>query len=220
MQEQGAKAQDTHNAILDAAIELFISEGFEKTPMDDIASAAKVAKGTLYYHFASKEGIVDAIVERYTSEVEARLSAVASNMELGFVEKLGQAGSVIAEVNNAHFGKLHRMKYIDIHHKTLRAMVEHGAPYFARIIEDGNKAGLCSVEYPFECAEIVLAASQYLLDPESGAESFPRRIKALARLSASIFGMDPKVFERIYQVAENVEIPSVETTNGGNNNKK
>jgi AcrR family transcriptional regulator len=214
MQEQSEKSQDTQNTILDAAIELFISEGFEKTPMDGIASAAKVAKGTLYYHFASKEGIVDAIVERYAADIEKRLASIASNSALGFVEKLGQVGSAIEELNTAHFSKLHRMKYIDIHRKTLKAMVEHCAPHLASIIEEGNREGPCSVEYPLEYAQIVLAASQYLLDPEYGVENLPRRIKALARLSASIFGMDSEVFEKIYGVAENDAMTPPGNANG------
>jgi AcrR family transcriptional regulator len=195
----GRQVQDTRDAILDAAIELFITEGFEATPMDSIAASANVAKGTLYYHFASKEGIVNAVVERYAAAMDARLAIVEMDAKLSFMEKLSAAVSAMEELNTIHFSKLHRMKYIDIHKKTLRAMVEHCAPYFARIIEEGNRAGHCNVEYPFEYAEIVLAASQFLLDPEAGVENFPRRIKALSQLSASVFGVDAEVFERIYK---------------------
>jgi AcrR family transcriptional regulator len=218
MQESGSKSQDTRSAILDAAIELFIRAGFEKTPMDEIASAAGVAKGTLYYHFSSKEGIVDSIVERYTAALEARLAAVVSNAGLDLVEKFGEASSAIGEINSVHFAKLHRMKYIDINHKTLQAMVGHCAPYLAGIIEEGNAKGLCAVEFPVEFAEIMLAASQYLLDPEYGAENLPRRIKALARLSALVLGMDAEDLERIYgKAAEDDAAPRAGIPGGGRN---
>ncbi len=41
--------------IFQAAIDVFSLRGFEKATMDEIASRANVAKGTIYYHFKSKE---------------------------------------------------------------------------------------------------------------------------------------------------------------------
>jgi AcrR family transcriptional regulator len=196
------KAQETSDSILDASIELFIRYGFEKTSMDTIAVAAKVAKGTLYYHFASKEGIVDAIVERYAAEGEARLSAIAADGGKGFVEKLGAAVAVLSDLNNASFSRLHRMKYIDIHAKTGAAMIERFGPLFARMIDEGNREGRCAVEFTLEYAQILLAASQALLDPEAGVEQQPRRLAALTQLAARAFGMDAETTRRIFQPLE------------------
>ncbi|WP_353963340.1 helix-turn-helix domain-containing protein [Tepidibacillus marianensis] len=43
--------------MFDAAIDVFSEYGFEKAKMDLIAEKANVAKGTIYYHFKSKEEI-------------------------------------------------------------------------------------------------------------------------------------------------------------------
>ncbi len=196
------RVNETCSAILDAAIELFTANGFEATPMDAIAVAAKVAKGTLYYHYASKEGIVNAIVERDAAAVEAKLASIEADVGLGFVEKFAASITAMTELIIASFSKLHRMKYIDIRDKTLQAMVEHCAPHFARIFEKGNTAGLCRVEYPLEYAEILLASSQALLAPRAGVENFPRRINALVRLSSLAFRMDTETFAQIYKPLE------------------
>ncbi|HYW84647.1 MAG TPA: hypothetical protein VFB30_15400, partial [Spirochaetia bacterium] len=98
--------------------------------------------------------------------------------------------------------KLHRMKFIDFRDKTQRAMIVHCAPHFARIFEKGDAAGLCRVEYPLEYAEILLASSQFLFVPRNGVENFPRRIKALVKVSALAFGMDTEVFAQIYKPLE------------------
>jgi len=196
------RTSETCNAILDAAIELFTANGFETTPMDAIAVAAKVAKGTLYYHFSSKEGIVNAIVERDAAAVEARLSSITADANLGVVEKFSAYVLALTELLAVSFSKLHRMKYIDIRDKTLRAMVEHCAPYFARIFEAGNVAGVCHVEYPLEYAEILLSSSQLLLAPRAGPENIPRRIKALVGISALALGMDARILEEIYAPLE------------------
>ncbi|MDZ4832958.1 MAG: TetR/AcrR family transcriptional regulator [Candidatus Melainabacteria bacterium] len=52
------KREVTRQDILAAAGLLFIKKGYESTSVDDIAEAANVAKGTLYYHFKSKDDVL------------------------------------------------------------------------------------------------------------------------------------------------------------------
>jgi AcrR family transcriptional regulator len=56
--------EKTKAAILQTALELFRSRGFEVTTMRDIASVAKVATGAAYYYFPSKESIVSAYYDQ------------------------------------------------------------------------------------------------------------------------------------------------------------
>lgn len=52
------------NKIIDAATILFNEQGYFQTSMDDIASHANVAKGSLYYHFKSKaELFTEAVID-------------------------------------------------------------------------------------------------------------------------------------------------------------
>jgi AcrR family transcriptional regulator len=50
--------------ILDAAFARFSELGFEEVTMTDVAAAAGVARATVFNHFRSKQGLVDAITER------------------------------------------------------------------------------------------------------------------------------------------------------------
>jgi AcrR family transcriptional regulator len=45
---------DTRQRLFEAAVELIAEQGFSATTVDDIAQRAMVAKGTVYYNFASK----------------------------------------------------------------------------------------------------------------------------------------------------------------------
>jgi AcrR family transcriptional regulator len=56
-----AKA-DTRQRIIDAATRLFITEGWDRTTTRGIASAARIATGTLFNYFESKEAIVAALI--------------------------------------------------------------------------------------------------------------------------------------------------------------
>ena len=52
----------TKKAIFDSAIKIFSAKGYNEAIMDEIAQNAGVAKGTLYYHFKSKEEIFSFII--------------------------------------------------------------------------------------------------------------------------------------------------------------
>jgi AcrR family transcriptional regulator len=184
------KPQNTRDNILDGAIHLFTSCGFENTPMDSIATQAGVAKGTLYYHFDSKEGIVKAIIERYMATLREAIASVEAGPPTDFWGKLSALAKTIAEINSSAFAKLHRMKYIDIEKKTITAMIKCLAPALGRLVEEGNKNGFCSVGHPAEFAEICVVASSFLFDPENAhGRSSERRVEVFIELIAKILGV-------------------------------
>jgi AcrR family transcriptional regulator len=53
---------ETIDLIFDAAVEVFAEYGFERAKVDDIAMKAGIAKGTIYYHFKSKEELFVALM--------------------------------------------------------------------------------------------------------------------------------------------------------------
>ncbi len=48
---------DTHRALMDAALEVFLRRGFARATTREIAAAAGVAEGTIYRHFADKHAL-------------------------------------------------------------------------------------------------------------------------------------------------------------------
>ncbi|MFJ8011721.1 ScbR family autoregulator-binding transcription factor [Streptomyces sp. NPDC096339] len=57
------RALRTRRAIVDAAAVVFEDRGYDGATLSDIARLAKVTKGALYFHFASKEDIAQAVIE-------------------------------------------------------------------------------------------------------------------------------------------------------------
>lgn len=64
-------SQAKREAILDAAVHEFGSQGFADTSMDRIADVAHVSKRTVYNHFPSKEELFAAIVQRLQARCDA-----------------------------------------------------------------------------------------------------------------------------------------------------
>lgn len=57
------KAEATRQRILDAAARVFVNKGYVATRLTDIAKAADMRAGSLYYHFESKEQIFEEVVD-------------------------------------------------------------------------------------------------------------------------------------------------------------
>jgi AcrR family transcriptional regulator len=64
MATQAERRAATIEAILNAGRLLFGERGFAATTMDDIAEQARVAKGAVYHHFATKEAVFDAVFDQ------------------------------------------------------------------------------------------------------------------------------------------------------------
>jgi AcrR family transcriptional regulator len=70
-----AKAEETRERILNAALTLFREKGFDETTMRDVAAAAEMATGAAYYYFRSKEELVMALYVRTGEEKREFLPA-------------------------------------------------------------------------------------------------------------------------------------------------
>jgi len=64
------KGTDTRRRILDVALELFSTQGYEKTSLREIAERLDIKKASLYYHFSSKEALVAALADRLLEPVD------------------------------------------------------------------------------------------------------------------------------------------------------
>ncbi len=64
-EEQFTRGERTRQAILDAAEQLFLEQGYHATSMRQIASQAGIAVGGVYNHFAGKEAIFVALLEQH-----------------------------------------------------------------------------------------------------------------------------------------------------------
>ncbi|WP_346898393.1 TetR/AcrR family transcriptional regulator [uncultured Roseibium sp.] len=54
----------TREQIVEAADQLFYRQGYEHTSFSDIAGAVKISRGNFYYHFKTKDEILEAVIEQ------------------------------------------------------------------------------------------------------------------------------------------------------------
>ena len=144
-----SKSDRTRQRILDAAAACFQEHGFASVTLKDIAGRAGLQAGSLYYHFDSKEEIVEAVliagVERAfgsTREAVAALGvgadplarlrvAIATHLRVVLME------SAYASANLRIFGQVPE----EIRARHLKLHRAYGA-YWAALFEDAAAAGL------------------------------------------------------------------------------
>lgn len=67
------KGNTTRGHIVDSADRLFYQRGYESTSFADIADSVQISKGNFYYHFKSKDEILDAVIQNRLENTENML---------------------------------------------------------------------------------------------------------------------------------------------------
>jgi len=73
--------------IIETAEKIFITSGFSRVSMDELARELGMSKKTLYAHFDSKDALLKAVLERRVTRVNAELEFVIASKRT-FTEKL------------------------------------------------------------------------------------------------------------------------------------
>ena len=77
----------TKRKILEASMKLFAEKGYDATSIEEITATVGVAKGTLYYHFSSKEEIFNFLVEEGIKLLQNSIDIKTSKLP-NYIDKL------------------------------------------------------------------------------------------------------------------------------------
>jgi AcrR family transcriptional regulator len=71
-------AEATNAALVESAAACFYEQGYAATSLDEVARRARVTKGAIYHHFASKRDLFMAVLEQKEEEGAGKVAAVAA----------------------------------------------------------------------------------------------------------------------------------------------
>ncbi|MEO0184713.1 MAG: TetR/AcrR family transcriptional regulator [candidate division WOR-3 bacterium] len=141
--------KDMRERIMESAITIFARKGFFETTVDDIARAAKVAKGTIYLYFRDKSDIYINILEWQLSSALADLQAV-SKEKLSSTQRLRRIAEdwLLHSVDFHRFFPVISMENINQALKIMKEVKKRVFPIIgqiicsvANIIDEGIKNG-------------------------------------------------------------------------------
>ncbi len=147
------KSEVSRQRILDAAAKTFRDKGYVATRLQDIAEAAGLRAGSIYYHFASKEQILEAVFDIGTtrlrqsvSDAVALLPATASHRDQIFAAARTHLSTLLAQgdytsANIRNFGQI--PEEIQIRHREAR---QHYEQDWRDLFEAARAAGEVRVD--------------------------------------------------------------------------
>ncbi|HIW34711.1 MAG TPA: TetR/AcrR family transcriptional regulator [Candidatus Paenibacillus intestinavium] len=209
------KPEERKQEILDAAAILFTTKGYGKTTINDILQTVGIAKGTFYYHFQSKEEVMDAIVMQFINQGVTAAQHIMNDSTLNAHEKMFRilgAQSHETDHKGEMIEQLHQINNAEMHQKSLVETIIRLTPILTKIVEQGIREGIYNTPAPREVIEFLLVSSQFLLDRGIfpwNAEELVKKAHALAYMIEKTLGAQegsfayiPMLYERMIQQEE------------------
>ncbi|MEY8417931.1 TetR/AcrR family transcriptional regulator [Oscillospiraceae bacterium 44-5] len=173
--------EQTVQLILDTASTLFLQKGYDKTTLQDIIDATKLSKGAIYHHFASKEAILIAVVDRIGEFNSAVLAEIRDKKGLTGAEKLREMFRTAVRLS-FQGGILNMLPFLIENPKFMALQMEsilnEAAPcYVLPILREGIADGSIRADYPEQLAEVLLLMTDLWLHPVL-RPSTPEQVRA------------------------------------------
>ncbi len=157
--------------ILDAAEELFHSLGVDGTSMDQLAVDAKVSKRTVYNHFATKDLLFQAILQRMFDKL-SQGSVVRFDTSLSIAQQLHQiAQDEVAMLSSDAFLRVAKIAIMQVMQRPeLAQLMSNSAMgckrYLESFLTDACAAGVLEIiDIPFASKQFVYQLKSFVFYP-------------------------------------------------------
>jgi AcrR family transcriptional regulator len=194
--------------ILDAALQLFLSRGFDATTINDILDATGLSKGAFYHHFEAKDDVLAALVKRMSAAGLAAARAMLDAAGPDTASKLTAffAGGSRYKLENVEAlrGMLHsywRDENLRLQVRMQAAMVDLIVPVLAETLAEGKRTGELSIGDPEETARVLLHIATLINDAFLAGMRLNDRTAATALCSARVTTTE-RAIERLLGLRE------------------
>ena len=186
---KGEKGEKRKQELLKIAYRMFIQKGYEETSIDEIIAEAHIAKGTYYYHFPSKEALLEEVISMMINDEVQRAKEVVSaalpvpQKLVGVIAALrpGQDETNISDV-------LNRRENLIMHDKIGRRIVAEAVPLLTEVVSEGTGQGMFECDHIPERVKMILVMSQNLFDSGDAA---PADIEVFIDVTEKTLGAKP-----------------------------
>ena len=199
--------------ILDIAEHLFETKGFDNTSTNDILNEIGIARGTLYYHFKSKEEILDAIIDRLTKQLLEKAKEFVKQEDVPLSQQLTlimlELNVSCGNFNHKILEQVHKPHNALMHQKIQAHLLSELTPLISTLIKEGIAQGIYQTDYPEEVAEMLFLYANTIFDDLIAHSKEEKQKKAAAfvfnleRLLKMEQGSMKVVVNSIFQNAEN-----------------
>jgi TetR/AcrR family transcriptional regulator, transcriptional repressor for nem operon len=76
MTRSDSRGREKRQRLVEGARQLVYQQGLERTSLADVAQAADVPPGNVYYYFKTKDDLIDAAIDAHVTEIESMLASL------------------------------------------------------------------------------------------------------------------------------------------------
>lgn len=161
--------------ILEATAKVIAQKGLDKASVDDIVQKAGIAKGSVYFHFGSKDKLLIAGI-RYTAQQRIKLIKKALSQMTSPKDKLirlFKANNIMLEKDPDSFLMNYALllsSHKDIRKDVALEYVEKFIEYIAEILQEGIDQGLFR-----DMNSTIIATTLVIANDLTGIINFPKK---------------------------------------------
>ncbi len=164
--------------ILKSARKVFLEKGFQGATIDDIAKEEGVVRGTILYHYKSKESLVEAVLEEEGSQWVPLLTELVAKHEIPVMERIDEIFALCeayvqkAEFRAGQYGKEPEEIRFLLDQMRLKSFYRHTKD-LETLLEEGNETGELSLDHP----KIRAVSAMFAVFGITGTEITPEELK-------------------------------------------
>lgn len=159
------KNNERKQELLKIAYNMFLMKGYDNTSIDDIINEAKIAKGTYYYYFKSKETTLEEVINMMIND-EVTSAKEILKMPISIPEKLVKIITSLRPKKNEQEiqNTLNKKDNIVMHEKINNRIIEEAVPLLEQVVMEGIENKIFNCTHIKERLKMLLIMSNELFD--------------------------------------------------------
>ena len=157
------------NQIIDVAQRLIYTKGYEQMTIQDVLDGTQMSKGAFYHYFASKEALLEAMLDRMVGEVMQLVHPIVYDPLLSALEKLRRyfaASTIWKSERRALLYQLVRSWYADentyARQKFFDKALARNNVVMTHMIRQGVQEGVLTTPFPDQVGEVINGLFQHM----------------------------------------------------------
>lgn len=201
------KGEKRKKELLKIAYEMFLTQGYENTSVDEIIEKAQIAKGTYYYHFQSKEQMLEEVIDMMIdSESEMAKQIISSDIPVpqkivGIIASMKPT-----EAEQPIQNTLFQSENVLMHHKVRQKLIAVLTPILSEVVEEGVNQGI------FECDNIAERVKMLLIisDGTFNEGTFSEKdISVFIDMTEKLLGCEQGMMSFVYDLIDKSDMEEV-----------
>ena len=201
------KGEKRKKELLDIAYNMFITQGYENTSVDEIIEKAQIAKGTYYYHFQSKEQMLEEVIDMMIdSEIEMAKQIIQTDIPVpqkivGIITSMKPT-----EAEEPIKNTLFQPENVLMHHKVRQKLIDTLTPLLSEVIEEGVDEGVFECDNISERVKMLLILSDATFNEGTFSE---RDITVFIDMTEKLLGAESGTMGFIYGLIDKSDMEAV-----------